>query len=305
MVKKSNAHDGMAAGPEGDQPMSFFEHLAELRRRLIHAAIGVVAAFALCWFFVLELQTLIHLPLADAWREVGLAGQPRVQTLGVLDSFLTQVRIAVTAAIFLAGPILFYQLWMFVAPGLYANEKRLVVPFAITSAVMFLLGAAFCYVAVLPYATRWFLEYPMTQADASGVAVVPQYTFPDYTKYTTKLLVGFGIMFELPLAVFFLAKAGIITHLTLIRYWKISVMAIVVASAFLTPPDPITLVFMAVPMLVLFAASIGVAYLVSKPQLAALAELDAELEREAAADSEDSDAQPDTASDHDDGAGRP
>lgn len=269
MTDPNNTFDGLAEGPDGDTPMSFFEHLAELRKRLVHAAIGITLAFAACWFFRLELQAIINAPLFDAWQglvEAGrLEGKPQLQTLGVLDAFLTQVRIAVTAAIFIAAPVLFYEIWMFVAPGLYPGEKKLVVPFVATSVIMFAAGAVFCYFMVLPYATEWFLSYPLEEGDQSGVAIVPQYTFPDYTTYTTKLLIGFGLMFEMPLAVFFLAKAGLLTHKTLLRYWKLSVMLIFVASAFLTPPDPITLTFMALPMCALFFISVGLAYLVSKP----------------------------------------
>ncbi len=260
----------LTEGPEGDRPMSFFEHLAELRTRLIRATLGVAAAFVVAWVFRMELQAIIHAPLFDAWQalvaEGKLSGPPKLQTLGVLDAFLTQVRIAVTAALFLAGPVVFYQFWMFVAPGLYPSEKRLVIPFVATSAVMFALGAAFCYEMVLPFATQWFLEYPLEEADTSGVLVVPQYTFPDYTTYTTKLLLGFGVMFEMPLAVFFLAKVGLVTHRTLLRFWKVAVLIIFVVSAFLTPPDPITLMFMALPMTALFFLSVGIAYVVSKGQ---------------------------------------
>ncbi len=258
----------LAEGPDGDRPMSFFEHLAELRKRLIHATIGITLAFALAWVFRMDLQAIINAPLYDAWQKLAaqglLQGEPHLQTLGVLDAFLTQVRIAVTGALFLAAPILFYELWMFVAPGLYPSEKRLVVPFVATSAVMFALGAVFCYQAVLPYATEWFLKYPLEDSDGSGVMVIPQYTFPDYTTYTTKLLIGFGLMFEMPLAVFFLAKAGLVTHRTLLRFWKVAVLLIFVASALLTPPDPITLTFMAMPMTALFFISVGLAYMVTR-----------------------------------------
>lgn len=256
--------DLFTGGPEDDEPMSFFDHLTELRSRLIRAAIGIAVGFAVCWIFVDQLNAIIKTPLAEAWTAVGLEGAPQLQVLGVLDAFLTNVRIAVTAAIFVSAPIIFYQVWMFVSPGLYAREKRYVIPFAMTSAVMFLVGAAFCYKMVLPYATEWFLRFPLEQQDASNVQILPQYTFPDYTTYTTKLLLGFGLMFEFPLAVFFLAAAGLITHRTLLQHWKVAILLIFVASAFLTPPDPITLTFMAVPMVGLFFASVGVAYLVGK-----------------------------------------
>ena len=274
MSQSSNEAEGLAEGPEGDEPMSFFEHLAELRRRLIYASVGIISGFGLCWAFRWQLYDLLVTPFYDAWtrlvQEGLITGEPQLLSLSPLDAFLTNVRIAATAAIFVAGPVLFYQLWMFVAPGLYKSEKRLVVPFVATSVVMFSLGAGFCYEMVVPFATEWFLRYPLEDAGSVSVKIIPQYALPEYVTYTTKLLVGFGLMFEMPLAIFFLAKAGMVTHRTLLRFWKIAIMLIVLASAFLTPPDPITLMFMAVPMASLFFMSVGIAYLVSRPDGEAL-----------------------------------
>jgi sec-independent protein translocase protein TatC len=256
--------DDKPEGPEGDVAMSFFDHLGELRSRLIRMAIGLALGVAIAAFFVRELQDVLLLPLENAWANLELEGRPKLQDISVLDPLLTHIRIAITAGIFLAAPVIFYQGWKFVSPGLYKKEKRYVIPFVTTSVVMFSLGAVFCYLMVLPYATQWFLEYPLDQNEVGGVEIISQYRFPDYVKYTTKLLIGFGLMFQLPLLVFFLAAAGAITHKTLLRHWKISVLLIFVASAFLTPPDPITLTFMAVPMVALFFASVGVAYVFSR-----------------------------------------
>jgi sec-independent protein translocase protein TatC len=261
-----NGEEGLASGPAGDKPMSFFEHLEELRRRLFRAALGLIVAFAICYVFVEQLRNVLIMPFDDAWRAAGLEGRPQLQNLAALDAFLTDIRIAIFGALFLAAPVWFYQLWMFVAPGLYHQEKRLVIPFVSTSAAMFVGGAVFCYFTVLPIATQFFLEYATHGNEGSAVQLVQQYTYRGYTAYTTKLLFGFGLMFELPLAVFFLAKAGVVTHETLLRYWKSSVVVICIASAFLTPPDPITMILMAVPMTALFFASVGVAYWVNKPQ---------------------------------------
>lgn len=276
--ESKNGMDGLAEGPEGDKPMSFFEHLAELRSRLMRAAIAVVVGFGGAFLFVDALEAVLFRPLTSAWAELGFEGAPTLQNLGMLDAFLTDVRIALTFGLFFAGPIVFYQLWMFIAPGLYAKEKRLAVPFMLTSAVMFLGGAAFCYYAVFPFATQWFLEYSMRPGESSGgVQIVAQFTFSDYMKYATRLLLAFGVVFEFPLAIYFLARAGIITHKTLLRYWRVSVLFIFVASALLTPPDPITLTLMAIPLCVMFFASVGVAYLVGKEHIEAQERLEREL----------------------------
>ena len=278
-------------GPEGDTPMSFFDHLAELRKRVVRAFIAIVGSFVVAWIFVEDLENVINIPLRDAWNNVeGLEGGPRLQTLSVFEAFLVDIRIAVTAAIFVAGPIVFYQIWMFVAPGLYAREKKVVIPFVATSAVMFVLGATFCYYLVIPVATEWFLGYPLRNAGNSAVDIVPAYTFTDYTKYTTRLLLAFGLVFEFPLAIYFLAKVGALTHKTLLRYWKISMVGFFVIAAFLTPPEPITQILMAMPMVVMYFASIGVAYVAGKPHREAMERLERELAEEEAAEAEEQEA---------------
>ena len=280
-------------GPEGDQPMSFFDHLAELRKRLLRSVIAVVGGFILAWVFVADLRELLTQPLADAWMSieqlVALEPKPKLQNLGVFDAFLVDIRIAVTGALFVSGPIVFYQVWQFVAPGLYAREKKVVVPFAATSAVMFIGGALFCYFTVVPIATEWFLEYPLGDGASENVSILPAYTFADYIKYMTRLLLAFGVVFEFPLLIFFLAKIGAVTHKTLIRHWKISVVGASVIGAFLTPPEPITQMLMALPMVVMYFTSVGVAYWASKPYREQMERLERELAEAEEAEAEEDD----------------
>jgi sec-independent protein translocase protein TatC len=285
----ANGADGLAEGPEGDRPMSFFEHLTELRKRLVRSAMALAAAVVACYAAVDYLTQLILYPYKVAWNDVQQrciesTGQaclpdtgPTLQNLTAFEGVLTDIRIAVFAGIFLAAPVLFYHLWMFVSPGLYNKEKRLAIPFVATSAVMFSGGAVFCYMLVLPIATDFLLDYPLQKDLGEGVRIIANYTYQDYVKYTTKLLLGFGIMFQFPLGVFFLAKAGIITHLTLLRHWKVMILSFFVIGALLTPPEPVTQVLMATPMIVLFGLSIVIAYFASKPELERLAQLEREL----------------------------
>ncbi len=266
-------------GPEDDVPMSFFDHLNELRKRLVRSAFGIVAAFVACYVFVDELRTILLIPFYDSWVSVGLEGAAKLQALSALETFLTDLRIAVIAAIFVAGPIVFYQLWMFIAPGLYRSERNLVVPFVATSAVMFAGGGVFCYYFVLPVATDFFLQYSLDTAAGNGaVEITPNFTYASYVQYETRLLLGFGAMFEFPLGVFFLAKAGIITHKTLLRHWKLMTLIFFIGGALLTPPEPVTQVLMAAPMIALFWASVGVAYIVGSEERERLAKLEKELE---------------------------
>ncbi|HWB82461.1 MAG TPA: twin-arginine translocase subunit TatC [Nannocystaceae bacterium] len=275
--KDNNGGDGLAEGPEGDTPMSFFDHLAELRKR-IGRAFGVLLLSAIfCYAFVDHITSFMWVPFGEAWKALDKEGTPTLLNLSALDVILTDIWVALFAGLFLAAPMVFYQLWMFIAPGLYAKEKKLVVPFVATSGVMFLAGAAFCYYVVLPIATEFFLSYADNKSTAGGVIVQTAYTYADYASYVMKVLLGFGLMFEMPLAVFFLAKAGVVTHLSLLRHWKIALLLITIASAILTPPDPVTIWLMGIPMTALYFISVGVAYFVSKPQVEAMRRLEAEL----------------------------
>jgi len=284
--------DALAEGPEDDIPMSFVDHLTELRKRLLYAAAGLTVAVTGCYATVDYLTQLILWPYAQAWHRVdrrcvedlGVScmpdSGPRLQNLTAFESVITDIRIAVIGGIFVASPIIFYQLWMFVAPGLYKTEKRLVVPFVMTSAFMFIAGAAFCYLTALPIATEFLLEYPLKKNLGEGVQIITNYTYSDYVTYTTKLLLAFGLMFEFPLGVYFLARAGIITHLTLLKHWKMMIVSFFVIGAILTPPEPVSQILMALPMTGLFFISIGIAYIVSKPERERLARLETELATE-------------------------
>lgn len=283
----TNGSDGLAEGPEGDQPMSFFDHLAELRKRIGRAFAALLLGAVFCYAAVDYITAFMWVPFGEAWRSAGIEGEPTLLNLTALDVILTDIWISLFAGLFLAAPVVFYQLWMFVAPGLYSQEKRLVVPFVATSAVMFVAGAAFCYYLVLPIATEFFLTYAQKKTVVGGVSVHTAYTYADYASYVMKVLFGFGLMFEMPLAVFFLAKAGIITYLSLLRHWKVAILVITIASAVLTPPDPITIWLMGIPMTALYFISVGVAYVVSKPQVEAMRKLEAELAAQPPDDDDD------------------
>ncbi|MBV1857017.1 MAG: twin-arginine translocase subunit TatC [Nannocystaceae bacterium] len=271
--------DSGSVTPEDDVPMSFFDHLNELRKRLVRSAFGIVIAFIACYIFVAELRTIMLVPFYESWVSVGIEGPAQLQALSALETFLTDLRIAVIAAIFIAGPIVFYQLWMFIAPGLYRSERNLVVPFVATSAVMFLGGGVFCYYFVVPVATDFFLQYSLDTAAGgeAAVSIKPNFTYQSYIQYETRLLLGFGAMFEFPLGVYFLTKAGVITHKTLLHHWKVMTLIFFIAGALLTPPEPVTQVLMAAPMIGLFWASVGVAFIVGKDERERIERLETEL----------------------------
>ncbi len=259
----NNGLEGLAEGPEGDTPMSFWDHLGELRSRLTRAALGVTVSVVLCFIYATELREFLAVPLHKAWVAANMPGKPELQVLAMMDAFMTDMRVAMAGGIFLATPVLFYQFWMFIAPGLYAREKRFVVPFVAASVCMFLLGAAFCYYAVLPWTIQWLLSYTQSTSGAA-TAVVYNLTLNDYIRDATKILVAFGAVFEFPLLIAFLAYAEILTHRSLLRFWKISVVMIFIIAAFLTPPEPVSQLMMAFPMVGLFFTSVGIAYLIDK-----------------------------------------
>ncbi|MBK8261187.1 MAG: twin-arginine translocase subunit TatC [Nannocystis sp.] len=275
---EGNGRGGLAEGPEGDQPMSFWDHLGELRRRLVRSALAVTVGVVVCFNFAPQLREFLAQPLREAWVAAGMKGEPQLQVLAMLDAFVTDLRVAIAAGIFLATPVIFFQVWMFISPGLYQREKRFVIPFVAASVVMFALGAAFCYVMVLPWTIQWLFSY--TQSSAAGTPVVYNLTLNDYIRDTTKILLAFGAVFEFPLLISFLAATGVLDHRTLLRYWKISVVVIFIIAAFLTPPEPVSQLMMAAPMVVLFFISVGVAYLLSRPHRRAAEALEKALAAE-------------------------
>ncbi len=237
--------------------MPLTAHLEELRWRLIKALLGIGAAFLLSYQFADVLFAFLTQPLyaakllqtADAGHGVNLIGT------GVVEAFFTKLKVALIAGIFLSSPVSFYQLWRFVAPGLYPHEKRYALPFVFFASFFFLAGAAFCYALVLPVGYRFFLDQYAT------IGVRPELRISEYLSFTARMLLAFGVTFELPVITFFLARAGAVTHRTMLGYWRYAVVGIFIAAAVLTPgPDVASQLLMATPLLVLYGASIGVAY---------------------------------------------
>jgi sec-independent protein translocase protein TatC len=267
-----NGFDGLAEGPEGDKPMSFLDHVGELRTRLLRSAIGVVIGFFACFYFAPQISDFLRLPLDEAWQAAGLGERAELQALQIQDPIMVDFRVALMASIFLCTPWLFFQLWMFIAPGLYQKEKRFVVPFVTISVLMFLVGAAFAFLIVLPFIYHWMISYSSNRGE------IIQLELGNYFKGTTRVLIAFGAVFEFPLLIAFLAKAGAVTEKTLVRHWKVSVLVIFIVAAVLTPPEPVSQLMMAVPMCILYFISIGVAWAINPAAAveAKLAKIDAE-----------------------------
>jgi sec-independent protein translocase protein TatC len=247
--------------PESDARMPLTAHLEELRWRIVRALVAVGLAFAVCWWFAEGLFGVLIRPLAALRPEEGL-----VIGTGLTEAFFTKLKVSFIAAVFVASPVLFFQAWRFVAPGLYESEKRLAIPFAAAASAFFVLGAVFCYALVFPVAFRFFLQ------EYASIGVGPAIRISEYLSFAARMLLAFGLTFELPVVTFFLARLGLVTHRHLLRWGRYAVLAIFVLAAVLTPgPDVASQLLMAIPLLVLYGVSILIAFLVARPAPAPVA----------------------------------
>jgi sec-independent protein translocase protein TatC len=234
-----------------DRTMPLLGHLQELRGRLLKSLLGIGIAFVPAYAGASQLFTLLTHPLLIATAEA-----PAIVGLGPAEAFFTKLKVAFIAALFLASPALFYQFWQFVAPGLYQHEKRYVIPFVIFGTFFFALGAGFCYHIVLPVAYAFFLDEYKT------IGVQPTLRISEYLTFTARMLLAFGVTFELPVLAFFFARIGVITYRTLLGFFRYAVVIIFILAAVLTPgPDVASQLLLAGPLLLLYMVSIGVAYI--------------------------------------------
>ena len=240
--------------------MPLTAHLEELRWRIVRALLTLGLAFGVCYYFAESLFVFLIRPLAALRPDQAL-----VIGTGVTEAFFTKLKVSFIAALFAASPIIFFQAWRFVAPGLYESEKRLAFPFAIAASFFFVVGASFCYWLVFPVGFRFFL------AEYQSISVAPQIRISEYLTFASRMLLAFGITFELPVVTFFLARVGVVTHRTLLGTWRYATVVIFIVAAVLTPgPDVASQLLMATPLLVLYWLSIGVAWLVARPAPAAV-----------------------------------
>jgi sec-independent protein translocase protein TatC len=245
-----------------DVKMPLTAHLQELRWRLIKSLLAIAVGFTACYNFAETLFQLLARPLLAI--NAGNGSQADVVHLigtGLVEAFFTKLKVSAIAALFLASPVILYQLWKFVAPGLYQNEKRYAIPFVLFGTSFFLAGAAFCYEAVLPVGYQFFI------AQYGTIQVSPQIRISEYLTFTARMLLAFGVTFELPVVVFFLARFGLVTHRMMLQYTRYAILVIFIVAAMLTPgPDVASQLLMAAPLLVLYGLSIGVAYVFGKPR---------------------------------------
>lgn len=233
--------------------MPLLEHLRELRRRIIVAGWAVFIGIAVSFAFAGDIFDWLSAPMVHALQETGKGSLAVTETM---EGFIVQMKVAGIAGIFLASPVVTYQIWQFVAPGLYEKERRSVVPLAMSSTGLFLGGGAFAYYGVFQVGFPFFLKM-------NGDNVTAMLSIDSYLTFAITLLVAFGMSFQLPVVIYFLARLGIVNHRDLISGFRYGVVGIFILAGVLSPPDVLSQFMMAGPLLALYGVGIVVAYFFS------------------------------------------
>ncbi|GBR45844.1 MULTISPECIES: twin-arginine translocase subunit TatC [Neokomagataea] len=248
-----------------DKPMPLLEHIVELRRRLIWSIATFVVAFGICYHFSGELYRFLAAPLGTIMRQKG--EQPHLIYTALYEAFFTYIRVALFGATFLSFPMIAIQAWIFIAPGLYRSEKKAFAPFLVATPVMFLMGAALAYYVVFPFAWQFFLSFQSGAPGSDGMQIELQAKVSEYLTLVTKMILAFGVCFELPVVLTLLARVGLVSVAQLKKFRRYAVVASFAVSAVIAPPDAITMLSLAVPLVALYEVSILTARLVEpKPE---------------------------------------
>jgi len=251
-----------------EDKIPFTDHLEELRERIIKSFIAVAIGFVVCYGFKEKLFEIITHPLMSVMEK----GDQLIFT-GLPEAFFTYLKVAFLAGLILAGPVIIYQFWMFVAPGLYKNERRIMVPIVVLSTFFFIGGALFGYFIVFPWGFKFFLSFA-----SESLKALP--SMKEYLSFATKLLLAFGLVFELPIVITFLARLGLVTVPFLRANRKYAVLLFFVGAAMITPPDVVTQIMMAFPLMLLYEISIWGAILFGQKEIDAAEEEEEEAPSE-------------------------
>lgn len=230
--------------------MTFFEHLGELRKRLFYSLIGIMVFFLVAWNFVKQMYVFVEGPVLKF-----LPPDKKLVFTSLTEPFYVYLKLAFIAGLFLASPFVFYQFWLFIKPALYKKEKKMVFPFVFFSTVFFIMGGAFAYYVVLPFACRFFIKI--------GENFEAFLKIGEYFSLALQIILGIAIIFELPILVYLLSKLGIISARFLIKSFKYAIIIIFIVAAVITPtPDVITQSIFAFPMILLYGLGIIIAKVV-------------------------------------------
>ncbi|MBI2897516.1 MAG: twin-arginine translocase subunit TatC [Deltaproteobacteria bacterium] len=234
--------------------MSFFEHLRELRVRLAKSFFWLIIGVSVAYFFKEKLLAFLSAPLVKAY-EMRHLGVPNLNFADPVGPFLSYLYLALVGGFFLASPLILWQVWAFVSPGLYSREKKYAIPFVLGSTICFVGGAFFGYATVLPIGFDFFLGF--SGDVGGGMELRPVLMMEEYLSFTTRMLLAFGLVFELPLFITFLSLAGVVNWLQLVRFSRWFIIVAVTVGAILTPPDVTSQILMTVPLILLYFLSIA------------------------------------------------
>jgi len=239
--------------------LTFTEHLEELRRRLLYSLGAVFAGMILSWFFKEALLVFVTAPFFTAWETLPELPVPTLHFASPMEPFIAYLKLSLVSGIFIGSPVVLYHMWRFVAPGLYPKEKKYAMPFVLFSTIMFVGGGVIGYIIVFPIGFRFFLTFSGNIGTVASL--VPTIMMNDYLNVAIKLLLAFGVIFELPLFITFMALAGIVNYRQLLKFSRWFIVLSVLLGSLLTPPDVITQICMAIPLVALYFLAVLMAYL--------------------------------------------
>jgi sec-independent protein translocase protein TatC len=243
-----------------DRQMPLLDHLIELRNRLMYSCAALLIGFVICYFFAEQIYAFLVQPLADIYQ--GQTGRRMIYT-GLAEAFFTYLKVAFWAGAFLTFPFVAAQLWLFIAPGLYRTEKRAFLPFLAATPILFFLGGAMVYYFIFPLAWRFFVSFE-TPPGEGALPIELEARVGEYLSLVMKLIFAFGLSFQLPVALTLMGRVGLITSEQLARNRKFAIVGVFVVAAVITPPDVISQVGLAVPIILLYELSIIAVRIVEK-----------------------------------------
>jgi len=246
---------------KNDKEGGFISHITELRTRLIHSFIFLFAFFIFCYFFAEYLYGFLVDPYAQAVKNDSI--ERRLIFTALQETFLTYLKVAFFASFFVTSPFILIQIWKFIAPGLYDHEKIAIMPYLVITPILFFLGGALVYYLIMPLAIKFFLSFESTGLD-TNLPIQLEAKVSEYLSLVMKLIFAFGLSFQLPVVLSLLARVGVVDSEFLKTRRKYVVVIIFTTAAILTPPDPITQIGLAIPLLILYELSIFSVRLIEK-----------------------------------------